>query len=61
VDLAALVGNAGTLEEFATACDAAYCQLFITWDERNAAVEKYRKELESVQDLPALPGSTTTL
>ena len=33
-----------TLEEFITALDAAYCQLFITWDERNAAIEKFKLE-----------------
>jgi hypothetical protein len=41
-----LVEKHGTLEEFTAARDSAFNQLFITWAERNAAIEKYRKELE---------------
>lgn len=41
-----LIEKHGTLKEFTAACDSAFNQLFITWEERNTAVEKYRKELE---------------
>lgn len=39
-----------TLAEFQRALDEAYFQLFITWDERNAALEKYRIKLREYRD-----------
>jgi hypothetical protein len=39
-----------TVAEFREALDAAYCDLFITWEERNAALQKFIDE----QKLPSL-------
>lgn len=52
--MAALESKHGTLEDFTAACDSAFNQLFITWDERNAAVEKYRLELKEERQQTAV-------
>lgn len=44
-----LIERHGTLKEFEEACERAVDDFFITWEEKERAVKKYRKELKEAK------------
>ena len=44
-----------TLAEFERACDEAYWQLFITWEERQKALSDYKQRLRDLRVTPQEP------